>query len=397
MKLSGLRADRTEAAPGDVVRFSFAAENAESVSWTAKRSDGLDGGSGSAGGGAFEWKPAQSGVYTVEVTAVGGDMATAGQKCEVVVRAGKLSATAKASVKYAKVDEKDLAYDLAISGGVEPYAVNIAIEYKGHKIFTTKEFATEISWNPAGYGEHTLRLRVTDATGATASAESVILAADNARDKAPELPKLRRDMTLAERLVAVAESQVGYRESKTNFIVRDDKSVQGWTFYGQWAGMPFEEWCAMFAEYCLEMAGIPAWMMPRNSNCNRWKNSLGKRYIDDEDDYIPEPGDLIFFHHDRVSKDPNFPNHVGIVTKYDPEKDLVYTVEGNTAAAVSVRIYNRDNYTIVGYASMGYCMKRWDKVYRQRMQEKVADDRAQEKIDGRADTRQKLRTETKVF
>ena len=204
-------------------------------------------------------------------------------------------------------------------------------------------------------------------------------------------------MTFAERLIAVASSQVGYRESETNFIVRDDKSVQGWTFYGQWAGMPYEEWCAMFVSYCLEMAGIPKWIMPRCSNCNRWKIALGHRYIDNEDEYTPGPGDLIFIHHDRVSKDPNFPNHVGIVTKYDPEDELVYTVEGNANARVSTRIYGRFDSTIVGYASMTYCMRRWDKIYKQRIQEQMAEDLVQDKLDTRTDSHRKLTTESKVF
>jgi hypothetical protein len=178
-------------------------------------------------------------------------------------------------------------------------------------------------------------------------------------------------MTFAERLVAVANSQLGYRESEHNFIVRDDKSVQGWTFYGQWAGMPFEEWCGMFVSYCLEMAGIPRWVMPQEANCNRWKNKLGQRYIDDEDDYIPQPGDLIFFHHDRVSKDPNFPNHIGIVTGYDAGKNLVYTVEGNSGKSVRTHEYDHESSVIVGYASMRYCMLRWDDEYKSRIQQNL--------------------------
>ena len=121
--------------------------------------------------------------------------------------------------------------------------------------------------------------------------------------------------------------------------------------------------------------------MPQEANCNRWKNKLGQRYIDDEDNYIPQPGDLIFFHHDRVSKDPNFPNHIGIVTDYDAEEDLVYTVEGNAGAAVTARIYGRTNSMIVGYASMGYCMQRWDEVYLQRMRDQLEDGLTLQKVE----------------
>ena len=390
--LSALSPSQTETAPGGTVHVTFSVENAESVQWTARRSDGLDGGSGSAADGAFDWTPGQSGIYTLEVTAVGADTTAVSEKCQVTVRAGKLFAEAKPVVTYARTGADELIYELTVSGGVEPYGVTIEILYQNRQIYLSYELPHDpprIQWGAVGYGEHTLRLQVVDATGAKAKSEAIILASDDIRDPAPELPKLRRDMTFAERLVAVANSQLGYRESEHNFIVRDDKSVQGWSYYGQWAGMPFEEWCAMFVSYCLEMAGVPRWVMPQEANCNRWKNKLGRRYIDDEDDYIPQPGDLIFFHHDRVSKDPNFPNHVGIVTNYDEEKDLVYTVEGNAGAAVSARIYGRTNSVIVGYASMGYCMRRWDKVYRQRMREQLEDGRALEKLEG-ADAQNKL-------
>ena len=76
---------------------------------------------------------------------------------------------------------------------------------------------------------------------------------------------------------------------------------------------------------------------------------------------------------------------------YDPEKELVYTVEGNSGAAVSSRIYNRADSTIVGYASMGYCMKRWDKVYKQRIREQLANGRAEEKLDEGANAHDRTR------
>ena len=113
----------------------------------------------------------------------------------------------------------------------------------------------------------------------------------------------------------------------------------------------------------------------------RWKAKLGHRYIDDEDEYLPEPGDLIFFHHDRVSDDPNFPNHIGIVTEYDAEKELVYTVEGNTSNGVATRVYAHSDACVVGYASMGYCMRRWDDVYKQRVRDQLANERAEDKLE----------------
>jgi len=128
----------------------------------------------------------------------------------------------------------------------------------------------------------------------------------------------------------------------------------------------------MFVSYCLVNAGIGEEYMPHSGNCNRWKSDLGARYIDDEDNYIPEPGDIIFFHHNRVSKDPNYPNHIGIVVGYDAGSDTVYTVEGNSGKSVRGRQYERGSAVIVGYASMRDCMLEHDSVYRAQLGDQLA-------------------------
>ena len=68
------------------------------------------------------------------------------------------------------------------------------------------------------------------------------------------------------------------------------------------------------------------------------RRDIGQYYIDNEDDYIPEPGDLIFFHHIREAddrKDMNFPNHIGIVVGVNEKYNTVYTVEGNNLGLYS--------------------------------------------------------------
>ena len=262
---------------------------------------------------------------------------------------------------------------MRVTGGCEPYDVSITVDHGGNKLFRSSELVAQVVCRAEGYGENVLTLEVTDATGARALATASILSSGGETNEAPGLPELGEDMTFAERVVKVALSQVGYQEMVENFGYKEDRTVSGWSYYGAWYGMPYEEWCAMFVCYCLDKAGVGKGLMAGSANCNRWKNGLGKRYIDDEDDYIPEPGDLIFFHHDREPKVPNFPNHIGIVVAYDPETDTLTTVEGNAARDVRTREYTRDNEKIVGYASMRYCMKRWDKVYKARVALERAD------------------------
>ena len=371
LKLKGLKANKPEVAPGKTVKFTLTVENAEKVVWSATRSDGQVGGSGKVKGGSFKWKPKESGVYTVTVNATVGDK-TASESCTVIVRTAKLSVEALPAVKYAQQGGEKLKFNINIIGGCAPYTMNVVVKHKGDLIFTSEEVLTKVKCDAVGYGNNRLTVTVTDALGDTAEAKAKILSASNATNTAPPLPKLKEDMTFADKLVAVAKSQQGYRESKENFIIRGDDSVQGWSYYGGWYGAPYDEWCAMFVSYCLVQSGIGAEYMPNNGNCNRWKADLGERYIDDEDTYIPEPGDIIFFHHNRVSKDPNYPNHIGIVTKYDAAKDIVHTVEGNSGKSVRARQYERGNSVIVGYASMRDCMVQYDSVYRDQLGDQLA-------------------------
>ena len=246
-----------------------------------------------------------------------------------------------------------------ITGGKAPYVVNsngvdVVFDIGGEQI---------VNAVPEKWGQFKWKVIVTDALGTCVDVEVAVLVSSDDMNTPPSLPELKSYMTFAERLVAVALSQIGYEESESNFIVRDDGSIQGWSFYGSWYGMPYEEWCAMFVSYCLEMAGIPENAIPRCANNQRWKEKLGNKYIDNEDEYRPEPGDIVFFHHDRVSNDPNFPNHVGIVTKVNSDGFKISTVEGNAGKAVKERKYETGDTVIVGYVSMRSIMEKYDPTY----------------------------------
>ncbi len=370
LKLKGLKPNKSEVAPGKKVKFTLTVENAEMVVWNAVRSDGLNGGSGKVKNGAFSWKPEQSGVYTITVNATTGDK-TASDSCRVIVRTGALEVKVDPA-EYAQQGGEKLKYDITIKGGCEPYTMNTVVKYKGDKIFTSKEVLEKVVCDALGYGDNKLTVTVTDGAGDTVKVKANIVSASNEKNEAPALPRLKEDMTFADKLVTVAKSQLGYRESNENFILQGGDAVQGWSFYGGWYGAPYEEWCAMFVSYCLVNAGIGEDIMPHSGNCNRWKGDLGARYIDDEDEYIPEPGDIIFFHHNRVSNDPNYPNHIGIVTQYDADSDTVYTVEGNSGKSVRDRQYERASSVIVGYASMRACMLEHDSVYRTQLGDQLA-------------------------
>ena len=126
------------------------------------------------------------------------------------------------------------------------------------------------------------------------------------------IPDLSDCETWAEKLLAVAGSQLGYHESILNFRVDNDGNHKGYTRYGEWYGNPYGDWCAMFVSFCLKYAGIDEEAIPQNANCSDWVTNLKKMEIyEDADLYVPEAGDIVFFD----QSDADRPNHVGIISE----------------------------------------------------------------------------------
>lgn len=153
-------------------------------------------------------------------------------------------------------------------------------------------------------------------------------------------------------VVAIARSQLGYRESTRNYEVMDDgETTKGYTRYGDWYGDPYGDWCAMFASFCLHYAGVEN--MQLNSSCPKWIEKLtDEKLYHLTGEYIPVSGDLIFFDwdEDEVS------DHVGIVAEVVPateeEPAKVKTIEGNIADRVAEQEYELDEDIILGYGQM---------------------------------------------
>lgn len=100
-------------------------------------------------------------------------------------------------------------------------------------------------------------------------------------------------------LVAIAETQLGYEESKLNYSVEaDGKTMNGYSRYGAWYGRPYEDWNAMFCSFCLHYAQIDC-VVPIDNNCANWVAELKKaKFYNDKEDYVPQAGDLVFFDRD---------------------------------------------------------------------------------------------------
>ena len=154
-------------------------------------------------------------------------------------------------------------------------------------------------------------------------------------------------------LIAVAKSQVGYRESSRNYIVRDGV-VHGYTRYGDWIdnseSVVYGDWCASFAAFCIYYANIRD--VPISANCATWVKKLidaGMYY--EKDELEPRPGDLVFFYSGReADAEKHKAFHVGIIVELT-EKGFI-TIEGNVGP-VSYREYELDKAVqILGYGRL---------------------------------------------
>ena len=141
----------------------------------------------------------------------------------------------------------------------------------------------------------------------------------------------------ANKLIEIANSQIGYLEKASNKALDSMKNNAGyanWTKYGAWYGLNPAAWCAMFVSWCFgqlasgkngakEMLCGNLW-----ASCTAMYNgfkAMGRVYS------VPQAGDIIVF---RQSNTSSMMVHTGIVTKV--ANGRVYTVEGNTSTASGV-------------------------------------------------------------
>jgi len=128
--------------------------------------------------------------------------------------------------------------------------------------------------------------------------------------------------TLAERIIARALSQVGYKEGPNNQ-----------SKYGAWYGMDHQSWCAMFVSWvfsCERALGAIAVGSHGYAYCPALLAWAKERHLLKSIRNIT-PGDILLFCWD----DSGVPEHTGVATSsYDPQSHMILTVEGNTGGNV---------------------------------------------------------------
>lgn len=164
-------------------------------------------------------------------------------------------------------------------------------------------------------------------------------------------------ISLGQRIVARALSQVGYKEGPNN----DNK-------YGVWAGYNHESWCAMFVSWvfsCEGALGAIAQYSHGYLNCASMLQWAKQRHLLKSIRNI-SPGDILLFCWDNSG----VPEHTGIATtNYDPKSHMIGTIEGNTGGQVQGSQSNGDGVyarwrpasCVVGVVSLDLAVARWNK------------------------------------
>ena len=151
-------------------------------------------------------------------------------------------------------------------------------------------------------------------------------------------------------LVGIAQTQAGYCESTLNFKVGNDSIRRGYTRYGAWYGVPYNDWSAIFVSFCLHYAGADPGEYPGNIGANamaaQWER-LNK--FADAQQHTPVAGELVFF----------TGNTVGIVTEV--QNATFYAICGDVDNAVCARVIALSDESIIGWGLTGTAVQEDEK------------------------------------
>lgn len=175
-----------------------------------------------------------------------------------------------------------------------------------------------------------------------------------------------------QKLLDVAEAEIGYLEKKTNKDLDDKTANAGKNNYTKYnrdyiawgaGGSRDMQWCAAFVSWCFVTAyGLEAAKKLLCGGLHHYTPTGAGRFKS-ADRYIkrgkgsPEVGDVVFFYSTKKGRI----GHVGIVYKVDATK--IYTIEGNTSGAstlvtngggVMKKSYRQTSSYIDGYGRPNY-------------------------------------------
>ena len=141
-----------------------------------------------------------------------------------------------------------------------------------------------------------------------------------------------------EALLAVAQEQLGYKESEKNFqtdeALGDIIDVHHYTRYGAFYGNPYADWDVAFIAFCQHYAGIPKTEIPQRLGLEALRadmDAMGFAYLTEGEDaaYEAIPGDVVTYHKNGNADDET----IGIVETVGD--DSLTVISGAVEGAVA--------------------------------------------------------------
>lgn len=149
----------------------------------------------------------------------------------------------------------------------------------------------------------------------------------------------------SENLLSLANSQLGYAESKYNLSHDQQGNIYGYTRYGAWYGQPYGPWDAKFIAFCLHYAGVEG--IPYDADTAQWLETLIEEGLyQAKADHQPNPGDLVFLDRDYDEK----ADHAAILYQIQPETGILELIAGDWNHRVD-RV-EADEAAIMGYVPL---------------------------------------------
>lgn len=141
-----------------------------------------------------------------------------------------------------------------------------------------------------------------------------------------------------EALLAVAQEQLGYKESEKNFqtdeALGDIIDVHHYTRYGAFYGNPYADWDVAFIAFCQHYAGIPKTEIPQRLGLEALRadmDAMGFAYLTEGEDaaYEAIPGDVVTYNKNGTADDET----IGIVETVG--NDSLTVISGAVEGAVA--------------------------------------------------------------
>lgn len=334
---------------GQTLSWNYETSGAAEAFYIITSTDGAKVVSGTADAGMISWTADRAGGFVLTLIASNEGKEASAESEFSVEEAAELSASVSADVRSCFAGDS-VNFKIEKSGGAEPVVCRVVAEQSGETIAESDTYLENFTVTTSSASNATtLRVKVEliDALGNTAAAECEIPCAvhkEESRSQWGNSARISATGVWTEDLIAVAKTQIGYRESDVDFIVDEDGTVHGYTRYGDWYGAKYGEWRAAFASFCLHYAGISESEFPRSNDCGKWISRLnGRGLYASAYQYEPEAGDLIFLDGDNDGE----ADCVGVVVK--ASGNTVYSVKGDSDGTVRESSYALNDGRICGY------------------------------------------------